>query len=77
MVNRLQEAGIQDPTHEDVTCKFGGKVLKFRLYSQEQWDKMIENSNEAVKLYNKMGIGKTPDHVVTASDKVYLVKILN
>lgn len=76
MINRLHEAGIEDPTHQDVTCKFQNKVIKFRLHSQEQWDNIEKDKNIASKIYAKWGVGNKPDYVISTKDKVYLVKIL-
>lgn len=76
MINRLHEAGIEDPTHQDVTCKFQNKIIKFRLHSQQQWDKMQHGKNIANRLYAKWGIGDKPDYTISTKNKVYLVKIL-
>lgn len=76
MINRLNAAGIDDPTHEVISCKFGATNLKFRLYSQEQWDSMIGTKNEANKIAYSLGLGKQPDSVITHKDKVFLVEII-
>lgn len=75
IISRLIAAGIEDPTHEIITCKFKEETLKFRLYSQEQWDKMTSTQNTAVQLYSKEGWSNQPDSVITHKDKVYLVKL--
>lgn len=76
MINRLHEAGIENPTQEVISCMFGGKKLKFRLYSQEQWDTMIQDQSKAVKLFADRGISHQPDAVITHKDKVYLVRLI-
>lgn len=76
MINRLYEAGITDPTHEEISCKYGNKKLKFRLYSQEQWDNMVSSQNAAIRLFADKGFSSKPDVVVTHKDKVYLVRLI-
>lgn len=76
MIGRLHEAGIEDPTQEDITCKYGSDKLKFRLYSQEQWDKMISSQNSAIQLFCQRGFSNKPDAVIDHKDKIYLVKLI-
>ena len=76
MINRLYEAGITNPTQEDITCKYGTEILKFRLYSQDQWDSMVSSQNAAVRLFSEKGISHQPDAVVTHKDNVYLVRLI-
>lgn len=76
MIHRLYEAGITNPTQGDITCKYGTKVLKFRLYSQEQWDSMVASQSTAVRLFSEKGISHQPDAAVTHKEDVYLVRLI-
>lgn len=76
MITRLNEAGIDDPTHEDITCKYGTDKLKFRLYSQEQWDTMVLSKNPAIQLFSQKGFSNKPDAVIDHKGKIYLVKLI-
>lgn len=76
IVGRLKEAGIDDPTHEDITCKYQGEVIKFRLYKQHQWDNYVSQQNSALRLYASKGYVMQPDSVITHKDDVFLVRLI-
>lgn len=76
IIQSIKDAGYSDPTCEDICFTKGNEKIKFRLYTEEKWQKYLQSKNDAAKLASKLGVGEKPDHTVTDEDTVYYVKII-
>lgn len=76
MVDQIVAAGFTDPTHEDIKYKEGNKVVKFRLYREDQWQDYLKGQSDAKLLATKLGFGDKPDFVITVKEVVYYVRVL-
>lgn len=76
IIQSMKDAGYPDPTDEDIGFTKGNTRIKFRLYTEDKWNKYLQSKNNAGKLASKLGIGEKPDHIVTDEDVIYYVKLI-
>lgn len=76
LITQLDEAGIKDLTSDVIGYGTEQNRIKFKLYTQQQWDDKLKVKNQATRLMSQLKVFNQPDYVVTHKDVVYLVEIL-